>query len=326
MSGKFVISLDFELMWGVRDKRTIENYGDSTEAVHAVIPRLLQQFNRYGVHATFSIVGLLFFESKEEILKALPRLLPNYKDKNLSPYINHFEKVGQDYLQDKHHFAPLLIKEIQKNKIHEIGTHTFSHYYCLEKGQNIEEFKEDIFAAKAIAKLYGIHLKSIVFPRNQCNKEYLEDLSKQGILSYRGTEKSWLYRAKAGEEESKLRRVLRLVDSFINISGHNTYSDQLMFSTKPINIPSSRLLRAHSKRLKFLNFLKLNRIKSGMLHAAKTNTTYHLWWHPHNFGRDVEKNFIFLEEILKYYQFLNAKYEFQSKTMTEIAEQNNYEV
>jgi hypothetical protein len=28
-TGKFVISLDFELMWGVRDTQTIEKYGDA---------------------------------------------------------------------------------------------------------------------------------------------------------------------------------------------------------------------------------------------------------------------------------------------------------
>ena len=29
MSGSFVISLDFELMWGVRDHRSIADYGDA---------------------------------------------------------------------------------------------------------------------------------------------------------------------------------------------------------------------------------------------------------------------------------------------------------
>ena len=32
-NGKFVISLDFELMWGVRDIETVESYGENLRGV-----------------------------------------------------------------------------------------------------------------------------------------------------------------------------------------------------------------------------------------------------------------------------------------------------
>jgi hypothetical protein len=57
-----------------------------------------------------------------------------------------------------------------------------------------------------------------------------------------------------------------------------------------------------------------------MTHAAKNNLTYHLWWHPHNFGINQDKNFVFLEKILKHYQKLNTQYNFQSVTMSKLAE------
>ena len=56
-----------------------------------------------------------------------------------------------------------------------------------------------------------------------------------------------------------------------------------------------------------------------MTHAAKNNLMYHLWWHPHNFGVDQDENFKFLEEILKHYQYLNKKYNFESITMSNLA-------
>ena len=43
--GKLVISLDFELFWGIRDKRSLEDYGDNLLNVHKVLPQMLEKFN-----------------------------------------------------------------------------------------------------------------------------------------------------------------------------------------------------------------------------------------------------------------------------------------
>ncbi len=84
--GKFVISLDFELMWGVRDKKTIEGYGPNILGVHQMMPTLLNIFHRFEINATFATVGLLFFENKSQIITHLPDRKPGYRNKNLSPY------------------------------------------------------------------------------------------------------------------------------------------------------------------------------------------------------------------------------------------------
>lgn len=318
-NGKFVISLDFELLWGVRDKKTIQSYGENIKGVQQVIPDLLSLFEKYRIKGTFSTVGFLFFKSKEELLNHLPEEKPNYTNKNLSPYNGHFDQVGNDFKSDNYHFAPTLINQIQQHPEQEIGTHTFSHYYCLEEGQTIHSFRADLESAIAVAKKYGITLTSLIFPRNQFNTEYLNVCSELGIICYRGNEHSWLYAAQKGDKESLFRRALRLLDGYINISGNNCYSDAFLKSKTPVNIPSSRLLRAYSKKLSLLDFLKLNRIKSGMTYAAKNNLTYHLWWHPHNFGANQKENFLFLEKILLHYQHLNSKYNFESITMSSLA-------
>ena len=318
LNGKFVISLDFELMWGVRDKRTKENYGNNIKGVHQVIPRLLKSFRKHDIKATFSTVGFLFFENKQELITNIPAIKPLYENKDFSPYNGHFEMVGEDYKSDPYHFAPSLIKEIQKYPEQEIGTHTFSHYYCLEPGQTIEAFRADTEMAISVAKKYNVTLFSLVFPRNQFNDEYLNVCSELGITSYRGNEHSWLYKASKGENESMLRRAMRLIDAYINLSGHNCYSDSYLKQRIPMDIPSSRFLRPFSKKAKLLDGLRLHRIKNAMTYAAKNNLLYHLWWHPHNFGTNQKENFDFLDKILIHYDFLNKEYNFRSYTMTDL--------
>jgi peptidoglycan/xylan/chitin deacetylase (PgdA/CDA1 family) len=317
--GKFVISLDFELLWGVRDKKTIEQYGENIRNVHQVIPKLLALFQKYEVKATFSTVGFLFFENKAELNQAIPSTLPDYENKNLSPYNGHFDLVGNSYEEDQYHFAPQLIKQIKIYPEQEIGTHTFSHYYCLEKGQTTEAFKADLQAAIKVATKNGTELKSLVFPRNQFNESYLKVCKALGIICYRGNETSWLYKAKDSTKETLFRRALRLLDTYINLSGHNCHTDEYMKEDIIANIPASRFLRPLSKKLSFLDGLRLKRIKNAMTHAAKNNLCFHLWWHPHNFGQNQNENFLFLEKILKHHQILSEKYNFKSYTMTSLA-------
>lgn len=317
-NGKFIISLDFELMWGVRDKRTKESYGENILGVQNVIPHLLDLFSACEVKATFSTVGFLFAKNKIELLNSLPTMKPEYINPNLSPYNGYIEALT-DAETDPYHFAHNLIQNIQENPEHEIGTHTFSHYYCLESGQNLESFRSDLKAALSIAKKMNLTLTSIVFPRNQVNKAYLKTCSDLGITCYRGTEESWLYKERNEENESLIRRALRLIDAYINISGHHSYSDDYFQGDTPINIPSSRFLRPFSPRLRFLDGFRLRRITSGMTYAAKHNLVYHLWWHPHNFGINQTENLDFLKKILEHYKTLNNLYKFESLTMSNLA-------
>ena len=320
-SGKFIISLDFELMWGVRDVATAQTYGDSIKGVHVALPKILEYFKNYNIRGTFAIVGLLFFETKQELLNNLPNAKPAYKDSNLSPYGDYItDNVGIDGESDHYHFAPHLIELIKNTPNQEIATHTFSHFYCLEEGQTVEDFSQDLKAAIDIANEKDITITSIVFPRNQTNNNYLVVCANMGITNYRSNEDSWIYSAQTMANESLLRRCFRLIDTYFNISGHHCYTDEYMQNSPIINIPSSRFLRPYSSRLKLLEPLRLRRIKKSMTYAAKNRLLYLLWWHPHNFGVNHEQNFSFLEKILQHYACLNKKYGFTSYTMSGTAD------
>lgn len=318
-NGKLILSLDFELFWGVRDKLSLENYGEHIKGVHTALPQILNLFETHNVHATFATVGFLFCDSKEELQASFPVVKPAYSNLHLSPYESHMLMVGNDVSDDPYHFAGNLVQKICSTPGQEVGTHSFSHYYCLELGQTAEEFRYDLMAAKNIAEKKGIALKSLVFPRNQFNEDYLRICTEAGIICFRGNEQSWLYKATDDKGETLLRRALRLLDAYVNISGHHCYTDAYMKKSTPVNIPASRFFRPYQPKLQFLENLKLRRIKSSMLYAAKNNLTYHLWWHPHNFGINLAENLALLEKVLDYYQQLNKAYGFRSYTMTELA-------
>ena len=99
-------------------------------------------------------------------------------------------------------------------------------------------------------------------------------------------------------DEKLIKRALRLIDSYINISGSNSYYLESINTEKPYNIPASRFLRPVSKRLSKFENIRKKRIIKSLKQAALNQQVFHLWWHPHNFGVNIDKNIKFLENIL----------------------------
>lgn len=267
--GKMVISLDFELYWGVTDSKSIDAYQSNILGVQSVIPELLHLFDQYQIKATFAIVGFLFCHNKKELLEHLPKTLPQYKNKNLSPYINHVDKMKDDDLTRAYYFAPELIQLIKNYSQHEIATHTFSHYYCLEAGQQATDFFYDLEAALKIASAYQINITSIVFPRNQYNKTCLNLCEELGIQCYRGNPKHWIYQADINKTFRWIKKGIRLLDHYLNITGHHCYERIWSKHDSIKNIPASRFLRPYTPSLSWLESMRLQRILSSMTYAAK---------------------------------------------------------
>ena len=315
--GSFVISLDYELLWGVWDVTTIEKYGNHILGVQQVIPALLELFKTYNIKATFATVGILFAKDKAELLSFLPTVKPAYSNRTYNVYANEFDKTGSNEKDDPYHFGYTLFDMIKQSE-HEMATHSFSHYFCLEDGQTAEEFDADIKAAIKIAADKNVQLTSLVFPRNQINEAYLPVLQKNGITVYRGNPVSWIYKPRIFAAEIPLIRLCRLLDTYFPISGNNTFLIKREAGC-PVNIPASRFLKPYNKNLAWFEKLKLKRIMNEMTYAAKNNELYHLWWHPHNFGVNINENMQNLAVLLNHYRFLNKKYAFTNLTMKEAA-------
>jgi peptidoglycan/xylan/chitin deacetylase (PgdA/CDA1 family) len=317
MPGIFVVSLDFELKWGVLDRHGKTDYDANILGARQAIPAILNLFREYEIHATWATLGLLFFSNKEDMLRGCPQLKPAYVNSRLSPY-TRMQSVGHDESQDPYHFGHSLLKMIRDGAGQEIGSHTFSHYYCLEPGQTEASFRADLQAAKRAAAALGLQIQSLVFPRNQINRAYLEICADLDIKCYRGTEKAWFYRGGALERESIITRAHRLFDSYANVSGHNTYT--LERNGSIVNLPASRFLRPYNRRLAALDGLKLQRIASGIRDAALNAKIYHLWWHPHNFGIHLNENMTFLRRILDFVSEMRNKHGMKSLNMGETSQ------
>jgi len=280
---------------------------------------MLDLFDRYDSHATWATVGMLFARDRDEWLEYSPEIRPMYSRAQDDPYA---ESVGRNEKDDPFHFASTLIDQIQTCPGQEIGTHTWSHYYCLDSGHSLEAFDADIQAAVRIARKRGIVPRSIVFPRMQTPAKCLPILLKHGIDCWRGTEKSWMYQAASTHEmRSPQRRAARIADAYLNATGPETTAWlDVPRSDGTYNLPQSRFLRPYSSRFSMLEPLRLSRITSAMQIAAERGEIYHLCWHPHNFGVAIEENLQFLESILRNHRRLNEELCFPSLTMAEAAD------
>jgi ABC-type Zn uptake system ZnuABC Zn-binding protein ZnuA len=116
----------------------------------------------------------------------------------------------------------------------------------------------------------------------------------------------------------KLIRIFRALDTLIPISKSVSFS-KMQKENGLLCVPASRFFRPYKHSEDKIKKLKLSRIKGEMSYAAKKNKNYHLWWHPHNFGEDVENNKKQLLEIIEHYKFLKDKYNFSSANMLDLA-------
>lgn len=313
-NGFLVISLDFELLWGVFDKVDYKEKEIYFRNTRRVIPEILGLFSEYKIHSTWATVGMLFNKNWEEWKENSPNILPKYMNSDLSAY--DYGKSIKSPETEFYCFAKDLIQQIQNTPDQEIGTHTYSHYYCLEEGQTLASFKVDLEKSIKIAKQMGIELKSLVFPRNQFNEAFLKVCYDFGIENVRSNPTDWYW--KDTQNNSLKNKIFRTGDAYLGFNNKSYKQTDLNIENgRPLSQKASRLLRPFSKN-KILNDLKLKRIKSEMTFAAKNNEIYHLWWHPHNFGNNPKENIADLKEILNHYLICNEKYRFQSLTMNEV--------
>lgn len=310
-----IVSLDFELFWGMQDGWGLNEYEANILGGRKAIPQLLELFQKYGIHATWATVGFLFGKNKDELRGYFPARLPTYQNAALSAY-RCFDEIGDSEDSSPCFYGSSLVGLIAATPDQELGSHTFSHYYCREVGQTTEQFRMDMEAAQSIAKANGHEIQSVVLPRNQCEPEYTQVLTALGFTNYRDEENDWIH------EKIKFRpllRILRLLDVYLPLTGQGGYVPKN--ENGIVNLVGSRMYKPYFKPLAFLESLKVRRIKKQMLHAAKNSLTFHLWWHPHNVGVRTDFHMEQLVEIFRHYEYLKEQYGMLSLSMGEAAQE-----
>jgi peptidoglycan/xylan/chitin deacetylase (PgdA/CDA1 family) len=317
--GALVISLDFELHWGVRDKCAPDgSYRENLLGARKAVPAMLDLFEEFDVTATWATVGFLFAANRREREAFSPNSRPQYIDAKLDAYA---EPTGDSEADDPLHYAGSLIEEIRRRAKQEIATHTFSHYYALEPGETREAFSADLRSAVAIARHHGINVRSIVFPRNQVRPGYEDLLKEAGIICYRGNETSWMYRPRPRGEETLAVRGPRLLDHYVSLSGNKIVRWENVRQPNGLcNVRSSMFLRPYSEARKSFEPARLRRIAGGIEAAAAERGIFHLWWHPHNFGTETQQNLEFLRGVLEVFARCRSEQGMQSLSMAGVSD------
>ncbi|MDY0404837.1 hypothetical protein P5G51_004965 [Virgibacillus sp. 179-BFC.A HS] len=140
-----------------------------------------------------------------------------------------------------------------------------------------------------------------------------------GIHAYRGNEQGWIYRMEGSDRRNFFKRGLRFLDTYIDLFGPQTYPIPDGEAGIPVNIMGSRQLKPVSTSLNRLEKMRLRRILNAMTHAAVNGEIYHLWWHPHNFGVQLDENMDFLRKILGHFRLLQKSHHFESMAMEQLA-------
>ena len=305
----FVISLDFEMFWGVADIAAIADYGPNVEGEWEAVPAMLDMFRRYRVNATWATVGMVMCRDYAQWRDWQPEVMPGYRDPTLSTY-SHGDRARSN---PRLFFGRPLVERILDTPGQELASHTYSHYLCDEEGATPEQFAADMRCAAAIAEDVGVTLHSLVLPRNQVLETYLAMLPANGIRVFRGNGDHWIHRSGHAAPGGIAGRAARLADAWLPLRCATVQRESLQNGL--VNVPASLFLRPWSRTLARLEPLRMHRLRDAMTDAARGDGLFHLWWHPHNFGVNLAENMHMLEDLMQHYARLRDEYGMGSMTM-----------
>lgn len=303
-----VISIDFELRWGMHDRlgTNYDAYRQNLENVRQVVPALLKLFSERRIRATWACVGALGCTSWDEYFRRAP-VPPQYRESHLQVNSAYADMDQEGSL----HFAPDLLHLIKETPGQELGTHTFSHIYMGEPGVTPRDVTADLCAVSDLwSERFGESPISLVFPRNQVG--FINVISEASLQVLRGPEGPWFHSGTIATNRSILPRALRLVDSLNPLAHHAGALEELQSLAMT---RASLFLRVNLPRPAWA--LHLLRIKRELA-QLRTGEIFHLWWHPHNLGKDMANRLGRVEEVLNVVVERCAGGQVQSRSMRDL--------
>jgi hypothetical protein len=265
----FVVSLDFELRWGVWDSVGDDPtaYRRNLEGVRDVVPMLLELFATHEVGASWAVVGALACEGWDELHARAPRP-PQYEAAALRRDLSRpraWDAAGRV------HFAPELVALVNRAPRQELASHTFLHTYFRERGVTDADVRADAAAlARLFVERFGAAPTSLVFPRNQVART--DVLTECGIARWRENPRPRFWAASRSDEQSAWVRASRLADALLPIGARRAPAHEHRASQfVRFNLPRP-MWRAHLRRM------------ASDARRMRAGEAFHLWWHPHNLG------------------------------------------
>jgi hypothetical protein len=110
------------------------------------------------------------------------------------------------------------------------------------------------------------------------------------------------------------------LDTYVPLSGLNLCRwDEVEEADGLYNVRASAYLRPYYPELRVFDALRLRRIAAAIKEAALSKRIFHLWWHPHDFGKFAEENLEFLRAVLTEYGYWRDRAGMRSLNIEEVA-------
>jgi peptidoglycan/xylan/chitin deacetylase (PgdA/CDA1 family) len=280
-----VISLDFELRWGIHDVYGLdfEAYRGNLERLRDAVPALVKLLVEHDMRATWAVVGAIACQSWGEYFTRAPEP-PRYERPGLAVNPRYADLDPEGRL----HFAPDLVQAIASARGQFVGTHTFSHLYLRERGVTAADVAADLAATAVLYReRYNTVPRSLVFPRNQC--AFIEVVRASTIRVWRGNQKPWYYEREDSEHYNIVPRVLKLMDELNP------------FSTRAAPVETDMTRASLFLRLSLpetLWHVHLQRIRRE-LRSLQPGHVFHIWFHPESLGEHTEIRLSRVEQVLE---------------------------
>lgn len=301
-----VISLDFELAWGSRDKREPGAYAATLDRTRFTIDKLLSMFDRYSISATWATVGHLFLS---EVHNSNGRLHPEMPRPQSSLKTGDWYDGVPDgvWNEHPHYYAPDMIDAILKCPTpQELASHTFSHVVMDPRTCSEEVAEAEVRRCQELAAKRGISMTSLVFPRNVAG--HLDVLARHGFRCYRGPYSEWYWIVPPGVDY-RMGPVAKIANRLVKtIQTVGRCIDEQLAIMPPLlpvtirdgmcEIPHSMFFTGYTGPSKYLSpSRRVAKATKGIQAAIKRHRVFSFWTHPHNIASDHESLFPAFEKI-----------------------------
>ena len=288
--GIFILSLDFELAWGMHDlwdadigipKAMIAAYMRTrTEVVDA----LLRLFQKYDISATWATVGYMFHDQDDTQESYANKHIQRLATASLSCTEDEFKSI---WLGDD-----LITKVQAANPTQDIGSHTYSHVIFSDPTCTADVADREIAQCVALAKQMDLPLKSFVFPRNE--EAHHDVLQKYGFTSYRSVQPGWV-----NHFSGQAQRWAKFLSDAIGLTPPLAVVEEKREGLWGISA-SAYYRPAYGKARFIPNRSRVGQSMRGINKAIKKCGIYHLYLHPSDMAFASERLLDGLEQILNH--------------------------
>jgi peptidoglycan/xylan/chitin deacetylase (PgdA/CDA1 family) len=280
--GAFVLSLDFELIWGTLDRRGPGPFREACERERSeVFGALLALLEEFEIPATWCVLGHLMLDSCSPVNgRKHPEIIRPTHAWQRGDWFAH--DPCSDEERDPIFYGRSLVERLLEARVaQEIGCHGFSHVIFGDPGCSRATAASEIRACVQAAGELGITTRSFAFPRNRVG--HLDVLREHGFTCFRGLEPAWHM---GGGHAGRLKRVGHLADVVVARRPPVVLPER---TQGLINIPGSMLFfPMHGARRHIPISRRVRRALKGIERAARERRVMHHRFHPTNLADETD--------------------------------------